>query len=79
MAKKHDDFSPADLARMLQRPETQALLSRLRELDGDAIAQAAKMASEGNADGAKQALSPLLRDEQVQKLTQQMRDANGGI
>lgn len=79
MAKKNDDFSPAELMRLLQRPETRALLNRLQQLDSSALAQAAQAATHGDTEKAKQVLSPLLQDEQVQKLTQQMRGSNGGI
>lgn len=79
MVKKNDDFSQADLAQMLRRPEAQALLARLRELDQNALQQAAQMAFSGNTEGAKELLTPLLNDEQVQKTAEKLRNADGGI
>lgn len=77
MAKKNDEFSQADLMRMLRQPETQALLARLQELDVNALQQAAQKAAQGDTNGAKDLLTPLLQDEQVQKLTGEMRKRNG--
>lgn len=77
MMQNNPDFSKAQLMKMLQRPETKALMARLQQLDASAIEQAAKLASGGNAEAAKDLLSPLLQDEQVQNLTQKLRDENG--
>ena len=79
MFQKNDDFSRSDLSRMLRQPEAQALLARLQQLDQAALQQAVDLAFKGDTAGAKDALSPLLQDDQVQKLSQQMRDGNGGI
>lgn len=79
MSKNFNDFSSAELMKMLRKPETQALISRLQQLDSAAIEEAAKMATNGNTEGAKDLLTPLLKDEQVQNLTQKLRDENGGI
>ncbi len=79
MMKNNSDFSKEDLMQMLRQPETQALISRLQQLDSAAIETAAKMAADGNTEGAKNLLSPLLQDKQVQDLTQQLRDQHGRI
>lgn len=79
MFQKNGDFSQADLARMLRQPEAQALLSRLQQLDQSALQRAVDLAVGGDAKAAKEALSPLLADGEVQKLSQQMRDGHGGI
>lgn len=79
MVKKNDDFSSFDLAKLLQQPQARALLARLQQLDNSALQQAAQSAASGDTDAAKAALSPLLLDETVRNLTQQLRDANGGI
>ena len=79
MFQKNDDFSRSDLSRMLRQPEAQALLARLQQLDQAALQQAVDLAFKGDTAGAKDALSPLLQDDQVQKLSQQMRDGNGGV
>lgn len=79
MFQKNGDFSKSDLARMLRQPEAQALLARLQQLDQAALQQAVDRAFRGDTAGAKDALSPLLRDSEVQRLSKQMRDGNGGI
>lgn len=79
MLKKSDDFSSADIKKLLRQPETQALISRLRQLDTAAIEQAAQMAAHGDAKGAQQMLEPLMQDGQVQELTRRLRDQHGGI
>ena len=79
MFQKNDDFSRSDLTRMLSQPEAKALLARLQQLDQAALQRAVDLAFRGDTAGAKDALSPLLQDEQVQKLSERVRDGNGGI
>lgn len=79
MFQKNGDFSRSDLARMLSQPEAQALLARLQQLDQAALQTAVDRAFRGDTAGAQEALSPLLADGEVQKLSRQMRDGNGGI
>ena len=79
MFQKNGDFSQSDLARMLRQPEAQALLARLQQLDQTALQNAVNKAFRGDTAGAKDALTPLLQDSEVQRLSQQMRDGNGGI
>lgn len=79
MVKNNEEFSGFDLAKLLRQPQTQALLARLQQLDGAALQQAARLAQSGDTEGAKELLSPLLQDRQVQDLASQMRDSNGGI
>ena len=79
MARKNEEFSQSELARLLRQPEAQALMARLRELDGAALQQAAQQAMQGNTEGAKQLLTPLMRDPAVQDLAEKMRDSHGGI
>ena len=79
MFQKNGDFSKSELERMLRQPEAQALLSRLHQLDPAALQNAVNLAFRGDTAGAKEALSPILRDQEVQKLTEQMRDGHGGI
>lgn len=79
MFQKNGDFSRSDLDRMLRQPEAQALLERLRQMDQASLNRAVELAFRGDAAGAKDALSPLLADSEVQKLSGQLRDGNGGI
>ena len=79
MFQKNHDFSQSDLGRMLAQPEARALLERLKQMDAAALQNAVNLAFRGNTEGAKDALSPLLTDPEVQRLSQQMRDGHGGI
>lgn len=79
MFQKNGDFSKSDLERMLRSPEAQALLARLQQLDQAALQSAVDKAFRGDTAGAKEALSPLLADRQVQQLSEQMRDGHGGV
>ena len=79
MFQKNGDFSKSELERMLQSPEARALLAKLQQLDQTALQQAVDRAFRGDTVGAKEALSPLLADREVQKLSDQMRDSHGGI
>ena len=79
MFQKNGDFSKSDLEQMLQQPEAQALLARLQQLDRTALQNAVNLAFRGDTAGAKEALSPLLQDDEVQRLSGKMRDGNGGI
>ena len=79
MFQKNGDFSKSDLERMLRTPEAQALLARLQQLDQAALQSAVDKAFRGDTAGAREALSPLLADRQVQKLSEQMRDGHGGV
>ena len=79
MFQKNGDFSKSDLEQMLRSPEAQALLARLQQLDQAALQNAVDKAFRGDTAGAKEALSPLLADRQVQQLSEQMRDGHGGV
>lgn len=79
MARKNEEFSQNDLARMMRRPEAQELMARLRQLDSSALQQAVQQAMRGNTDEAKELLTPLMRDPTVQDLAGKMRDSHGGI
>lgn len=79
MFQKNGDFSKSELERMLRSPEAQALLARLQQLDQTALQSAVDKAFRGDTAGAKEALSPLLADRQVQKLSEQMRDGHGRV
>ena len=79
MFEKNQDFSQSDLTRMLSRPETRALLERLKQMDPAALQSAVNLAFRGNTEGVKDALTPLLADSEVQRLSGQLRDGHGGI
>jgi hypothetical protein len=79
MFQKNSEFSQSELSRMLRQPEAQALLERLKQMDPAALQSAVNMAFRGNQEGARDALSPLLSDPEVQRLSKQMRDGHGGV
>ena len=79
MFEKNHDFSRADLADLLRQSETRALLERLKQMDPAALQNAVNLAFRGNTEGAKDALSPLLSDPEVQRLSGQLRENHGGI
>ena len=79
MFQKNGDFSRSEMERMLRQPEAQALLARLQQLDQSALQNAVNLAFRGDTAGAKEALSPLLADGEVRRLSEQMRDGHGGI
>ena len=79
MFEKNHDFSQSDLSQMLRQPETQALLERLKQMDPAALQNAVNLAFQGNTEGARDALTPLLTDPEVQRLSGKLRDGHGGI
>ena len=79
MFEKNHEFSQSELSRMLAQPEARALLERLKQMDAATLQNAVNLAFRGNTEGAKDALSPLLSDPEVQRLSQQMRDRHGGV
>ena len=79
MFQKNGDFSKSDLEQMLRQPEARALLARLQQMDQSALQNAVNLAFRGDTAGAKEALSPLLSDTEVQRLSEQMRNGHGGI
>ena len=79
MFQKNSEFSQSELSRILRQPEAQALLERLKQMDPAALQSAVNMAFRGNQEGARDALSPLLSDPEVQRLSKQMRDGHGRV
>lgn len=79
MERKNQEFSQADLARIMGQPETKALLERLRRLDSDTLRNAVQQAMQGNTNQAQQLLTPLMQDPEVRDLTEKMRGSHGGI
>ena len=79
MFEKNHDFARSDLTDLLRQPETRALLERLKQMDPAALQNAVNLAFRGNTEGAKDALSPLLSDPEVQRLSGQLRENHGGV
>ncbi len=79
MFEKNREFSKSDLTALLQSPEARALLARLQQLDPNALQAAASKAMQGDAAGAQAALTPLLQDTEVRKLSDTIRNGHGGL
>lgn len=79
MWKKSDDFSGEALSRFLRSPQAQALARLLEQMDSDTLNRAASMASQGDTEGARKALSPVLEDNRIKRLLEDMEESNGGI
>lgn len=77
MTDKNNDFSTPNPAQLLRSPQVQKLLAHLQSMDPELLRQAAALASSGHAAEAQQLLSPILQDDEVQRLTNEMRDFNG--
>lgn len=77
MFQKNGEFSRSELTELLNRPEAKALLLRLQQMDQAALQNAVNLAFRGDTAGARDILSPMMADPEVQKLTGQMRDGNG--
>jgi len=79
MWKKNDDFSKENLSRLLNSPQAMALASMLQQMDPNQLAQAVEAAKSGDAQRAKQLLSPLTQDPKAAELLKQLGGNHGGI
>lgn len=77
MWKKSDDFSEADISRILASPQAQQLAAMLQQMDTDTLNKAASLAVQGDAAQAQQLLTPVLQDPKIQELIQKMGENNG--
>ncbi len=77
MDAKNNDFSNLDPDRLLRSPQARRLMELLQQMDPSVLQQATELASRGEAAQAKELLSPLLDEDEVQRLTREMRDRNG--
>lgn len=77
MMDKNNDFSTPNPSQLLRNPQVQKLLTHLQSMDPELLRQAASLASSGHTAEAQQLLTPILQDDEVQKLTNEMRDRHG--
>lgn len=63
---------PAQLRRLLSGPEGQALLRLLQADGGAGLRAAAEAMREGNPDGVREALGPLLAGTEAEALTRKL-------
>ena len=68
MQKNFSDFSMQDVQRMLSSPAGQQLMALLQQSDTKALSDAVEQAKKGNLSRAKEALSPILANEEIKKL-----------
>ena len=72
MEHKSADFSMENAARLANSDAGQQLLALLRQADPAILQAAMNQATAGNMQGAKDALTPLMASEQIQKLLRQL-------
>ena len=73
MQKNSDNFSIQDAMRLASTPAGQELIAALRQCNTAQCQQAAELASAGDYTHAKQMLSGLLQDPQIQTLLTKLR------
>ena len=72
MAYKSSDFSMENAAKLAGSEAGQQLLALLQQADPATLRAAMNQAMAGDMQSAKEALSPLLASEQIQKLLRQL-------
>jgi hypothetical protein len=69
----NNSVSESDLRRVLASPEGQKLLALLRTDGGGALKQAMQAVKDGDYEGAKTALDPMLQSPEAKKLLEQLK------
>ncbi len=77
MTDQTDHFPVQDPTQLLQNPQIQKLMEKLQHMDPEMLQNAVSLVSNGSISQAQNLLSPILQDEDVKKLMQEMRDPNG--
>ena len=72
--EQNQQFSMEQAMALAKSPAARQLLNILRQKGGQDLAKAENLATAGDMDGAKKALSSLLEDPQVRKL---LKDLGG--
>lgn len=72
MQKKSEDFSIQEAMRFAKSPAGQQLLAMLQQSDTGELQKAMDQAVAGDYGQAKQTVSSLLTDPEIQKLLQQL-------
>lgn len=78
MAKKSEDFSMKDAARLAKSETGQQLYSVLQKKDGDLFRQAMDQAAAGNYEEVKKSMSALLKDPEVRELLSRLGGERNG-
>lgn len=77
MKNNIDPSALQEAMKLASSPAGQKLIALLQAQNSDAIEQARQQAAQGNMNQAKNALSDLLKSDQVQKLIREMGNNNG--
>ena len=72
MEQNSGNFSMQDAMRLAKSPAGQQLLEMIRKADSAKLQQAVNQFRSGDAEGAKNALSDILKDPKAKQLLQQM-------
>lgn len=72
MGEKFDGYSMSQLMALANSPAGKELMALLQQSAGADVRQAAKKASAGDLTGAKELLSPALKDPRIQELLRRM-------
>ena len=77
MQKNSDNFSVQEAMRLAKTPAGQQLIAILKDQDPRAIQKAMSHAASGNYNDAKEVISALLQNEDIQKIMKQLGDQDG--
>lgn len=70
--QQNNNFNIQDAMRLANSPEGQQLIALLKQSDDGTLQSAMEQAKKGDYSRAKEALTPLLASEEIQKLLRQM-------
>lgn len=70
--QQNNNFNMQDAMRFASTPEGQQLIALLKQSDNGTLQAAMEQAKKGDYSRAKEALTPLLASEEVQRLLRQM-------
>lgn len=72
MGNQSQGFSMEDIMQLMRSPAGQQLAKLLQNSDDPALQKAKELSSSGNMDAAKQALTKMAANEEIQKLLSQL-------
>lgn len=72
MGNQSQGFSMEDIMQLLRSPAGQQLAKLLQSSDDPALQKAKQLSASGNMDAAKQALTQMAANEEIQKLLSQL-------
>lgn len=72
MGNQSQGFSMEDIMQLMRSPAGQQLAKLLQSSDDPALQKAKQLSASGNMDAAKQALTQMVANEEIQKLLSQL-------